>query len=123
MAHDHDPYYSAAATALNEATRLEEVRFDRSAENWQQQLAGLAMVIGSSARLADCLADHLAGSTQRAAWRADRESGDQAPDELLAGTALAVQRVAEQLATAAETLTTAAGDLAGIQLTPDNGAA
>jgi hypothetical protein len=61
--------FSLASGALNEVTRLEEVRFDYSAENWEELLTGLGMVVSSAARLSDCLADHLARASRQAEWR------------------------------------------------------
>lgn len=94
--------FARATTALNELTRLEEVRSDFTAENWEQLLAGLGTVITSAARLADCLGDHLARATAQAGWRDG--AGPGAPDKLLSATAESVELVSRQLTEVAGTI-------------------
>jgi hypothetical protein len=106
--------FSKATTALNELTRLEEVRSDFTVENWEQLLAGLGTVVASSARLADCLGDHLAHVTAHADWRDGPGPGD--PDELLSATAASVELVSRQLTEVAATIATSRDQLALLHL-------
>ena len=106
--------FAKATTALNELTRLEEVRSDFTAENWEQLLAGLAAVITSASRLADCLGTHLARETSRADWRDGAGVGD--PDQILAAAAESVELVSRQLFEVAGTIATSRGQVAQLHL-------
>jgi hypothetical protein len=94
---DSGAAFATATTALNEVTRLEEVRFESSAENWEEMLAGLGAVISSAARLADCLGGHLADATDHAAWRDGVEPDGGSPGDLLGLTADAVHQIGDTL--------------------------
>ncbi|HEY0470481.1 MAG TPA: hypothetical protein VGD34_02430 [Kribbella sp.] len=94
---DSGAAFANAATALNEVTRLEEVRFESSAEDWQEMLAGLGAVISSAARLADCLGGHLAGATDHVSWRDGVEPNGHSPGELLGMTAATVHQISATL--------------------------
>lgn len=106
--------FSKATTALNELTRLEEVRSDFTAENWEQLLAGLGSVVTSAARLADCLGDHLARATAQADWR--NGAGPGAPGELLSASAASVELVSRQLTEVAGTIATSRDQVALLHL-------
>lgn len=89
--------FSIASTALNEVTRLEEVRSDSTAENWEELLSGLSTVITSAARLADRLGDHLARAKDQAGWRAGDGPTDLYPGEILSATGESVRQMSDQL--------------------------
>jgi hypothetical protein len=109
---DSGAAFATAVTALNEVTRLEEVRYDASAENWEEMLAGLGAVINSAARLADCLGGHLARATGHAEWREDAGPDGQSPGELLSQTGAGVQQVSDQLTELSDELTAARDQVA-----------
>lgn len=88
--------FSTAAAALNEVTRLEEVRYDSSPESWEQLLAGLATVVTSAGRLADCVADHLSTATEDSELGPETAANGQ-HDEVLASAGESVQQVSRQL--------------------------
>jgi hypothetical protein len=108
--------FSKAATALNELTRLEEVRSDFTAENWEQLLAGLGTVITSAARLADCLGNHLAQASSKADWRTAPGPGREDPAKLLSATAESVELVSRQLTEVAGTIATSRDQVALLHL-------
>ena len=88
--------FAAAAAALNEVTRLEEVRYDSSPESWEQLLAGLATVVTSAGRLADCVADHLSAAGEESELGPATAANGQ-HDEVLAAAEESVQQVSRQL--------------------------
>jgi len=112
--------FNTAVAALNEVTRLEQVRYDSSAENWEDLLSGLASVITSASRLADSLADHLAAATQRASWRADTEHAGEYPDQLLSAAGKSVHQVGEQLTELSRLIAVARDQVAQLHLERPN---
>jgi hypothetical protein len=106
--------FAKATTALNELTRLEEVRSDFTAENWEQLLAGLGHVVTSAARLADCLGDHLARATSQADWRDGAGVGE--PEKLLSAAAESVELVSRQLTEVAATIATSRDQVGQLHL-------
>lgn len=109
--------FNQAVVALNEVTRLEEIRSDSSPENWERLLAGLGTVVVSTARLTDTVGAHLARATEQASPNDDAgpdDAGldDEDPDALLAAAAESVSRISTQLTEAAQTIATARDQVA-----------
>lgn len=88
--------FSGAAAALNEATRLEEVRYDSSPQSWEELLAGLATVVTSAGRLADCVAGHVSDATAEGELGPGAAANGQR-DEVLASAEESVQQVSRAL--------------------------
>ena len=110
---DPDALWSASA-ALNEVLRLEQVRFDWSVEDWEEELAGLIAVAGSAARLADCIGDHLNESGGELTWRDGKGPASEDPGRLTKSAVTSVREAGDQLASAAETLARAKEQLASL---------
>ena len=86
---ESDPALSRAATALSEATRLEQIRDDESSERWMLQLGSLATVVDAGARLATCLGERFVHSADTRAW-----GGPPAHESLTAASTSALQAAA-----------------------------